>query len=37
HYQTEAACRAAGKIHMEGKDYTVEDGDIIHFRCNTAS
>lgn len=33
-FKTEAGCREAGKIFMEGKDYVVEDGDIIHFRFN---
>ena len=32
HYKTELACREAGKIRIEGKNYTVEDGDIMHFR-----
>ena len=34
HYKTELACREAGKIRIEGKDYIVADGDIIHFRFN---
>ena len=34
HCETELACRAAGKVHIEGKDYVVEDGDIVHFRFN---
>lgn len=34
HYKTELACREAGKVSIEGKHYTVEDGDIIHFRFN---
>lgn len=33
-YGTEAACRAAGKLATEGKDYTVQDGDIMHFLFN---
>ncbi|OJW69879.1 MAG: redox-regulated ATPase YchF [Candidatus Amoebophilus sp. 36-38] len=33
-YKSELACREAGKIKMEGKDYVVEDGDIMHFRFN---
>ncbi|MBR4266638.1 MAG: redox-regulated ATPase YchF [Bacteroidales bacterium] len=33
-YGSEAACREAGKIHIEGKDYVVQDGDIMHFRFN---
>lgn len=32
--KTEVACRDAGKIHVEGKEYVVEDGDIMHFRFN---
>lgn len=34
HYQSEAACRDAGKLAVQGKDYVVEDGDIMHFRFN---
>ena len=30
----EAACRAAGKMSVEGKDYLVQDGDIMHFLFN---
>lgn len=33
-YQTEAACKEAGKLSVEGKTYIVEDGDIMHFRFN---
>jgi hypothetical protein len=33
-YKTEQACKEAGKISVEGKDYVVEDGDIMHFRFN---
>ena len=33
-YKTEAACREAGKIHIEGKDYVFQDGDITVFRFN---
>ncbi len=33
-YGSEQACREAGKIHIEGKEYVVEDGDIMHFRFN---
>lgn len=29
---SEAKCKEAGKLRLEGKDYIVEDGDIIHFR-----
>ncbi|MDY6370907.1 MAG: redox-regulated ATPase YchF [Bacteroidales bacterium] len=31
---SEARCREAGKIAVEGKDYVVQDGDIMHFRFN---
>ena len=34
HYGSEAAVREAGKLYVEGKDYVVEDGDIMHFRFN---
>jgi ribosome-binding ATPase len=33
-YKTEVACREAGKLAVEGKDYVVEDGDVMHFRFN---
>lgn len=33
-YKSEAAVRAAGKMGIEGKDYVVEDGDIMHFLFN---
>lgn len=33
-YKTEAACRAAGKLRLEGKEYLVKDGDIMHFLFN---
>ena len=33
-YKTESAVRDAGLLHIEGKDYVVEDGDIMHFRFN---
>lgn len=33
-YGSEAAVRDAGKMGIEGKDYVVEDGDIMHFRFN---
>lgn len=33
-YKTEAAVRAAGKMGIEGKDYVVRDGDIMHFLFN---
>ena len=31
---SEAACRAAGKLRVEGKDYVVQDGDVLHFKFN---
>ncbi len=31
---SEAACREVGKIYIEGKDYVVQDSDIMHFRFN---
>lgn len=34
HYGSEAACRDAGKLRMEGKEYVVNDGDVMHFRFN---
>lgn len=33
-YGSEAAVREAGKLSIEGKDYEVQDGDIMHFRFN---
>ena len=33
-FKTEQACREAGKISIEGKNYEVRDGDVIHFRFN---
>jgi hypothetical protein len=32
--KSESACRAAGKLSTEGKDYIVQDGDIMHFLFN---
>jgi ribosome-binding ATPase YchF (GTP1/OBG family) len=29
---SEAKCREAGKLRLEGKEYVVQDGDIAHFR-----
>lgn len=31
---SEAKCKEAGKMSVEGKDYVVLDGDIMHFRFN---
>jgi obg-like ATPase 1 len=33
---SEAACRAGGKHHQKGKEYVVEDGDILFFKFNPA-
>jgi ribosome-binding ATPase len=33
-HKTEAAIKEAGKLRVEGKDYVVQDGDIMHFRFN---
>jgi len=34
---TEAACKAAGKYRQQGRNYTVEDGDIIFFKFNAGA
>ena len=34
HYGSESACRDAGKLRIEGKEYLVKDGDVMHFRFN---
>ncbi|MBI2412455.1 MAG: redox-regulated ATPase YchF [Deltaproteobacteria bacterium] len=33
-YGSEAACKEKGVLRVEGKDYIVKDGDIMHFRFN---
>lgn len=33
-YKSEAACRESGRLRIEGKEYIVADGDILHFRFN---
>lgn len=33
-YGSEAAVKEAGKMNVEGKEYIVQDGDIMHFRFN---
>lgn len=33
-YGSESACRDAGKLAVEGKEYIVQDGDMMHFRFN---
>ena len=30
----EAKCREAGKLAVEGKEYVMRDGDVVHFRFN---
>jgi GTP-binding protein YchF len=32
--KSEAALKAAGKLRIEGKEYVVQDGDVMHFRFN---
>jgi ribosome-binding ATPase YchF (GTP1/OBG family) len=29
-----AAARAAGRVRMEGKEYVMQDGDVVEFRFN---
>jgi len=33
-HKTLPALKAAAKLHIEGKDYIVQDGDVILFRFN---
>lgn len=33
-YGSESAVKDAGKLHIEGKEYEVQDGDVMHFRFN---
>lgn len=33
-YGSEAGCKDAGKLAIEGKEYVVKDGDVMHFRFN---
>jgi len=33
-HRGEAGAREAGKLRLEGKDYVVRDGDVMHFRFN---
>ena len=30
----ETKCKESGKLRLEGKDYVVQDGDVMHFRFN---
>ncbi|MFN9798555.1 MAG: DUF933 domain-containing protein, partial [Bacteroidota bacterium] len=33
-YNSEAAVKEAGRLGVEGKEYVVQDGDVMHFRFN---
>ncbi len=33
-YRGEAGCKEAGRLRLEGKDYIVQEGDVLHFRFN---
>lgn len=33
-YGSETACKENGKLRIEGKEYEVKDGDVLHFRFN---
>jgi ribosome-binding ATPase YchF (GTP1/OBG family) len=33
-YESEANCRNVGKLRVEGKEYIVQDGDVMHFLFN---
>jgi hypothetical protein len=33
-YGGEAGAKAVGKLRVEGKDYVMQDGDVVHFRFN---
>ena len=33
-YQGEQGAREAGRLRLEGKEYVLSDGDIMHFRFN---
>lgn len=33
-HKSESSARDAGKLHIEGKEYIVKDGDVMHFRFN---
>jgi ribosome-binding ATPase YchF (GTP1/OBG family) len=34
YYKSENACREAGKMYIEGKEYVVKDGDVLFVRFN---
>jgi hypothetical protein len=33
-FGSEARCREAGKLRVEGRSYVIQDGDVVHFRFN---
>jgi ribosome-binding ATPase YchF (GTP1/OBG family) len=33
-YKSEAAAKEVGRMRVEGKEYVVQDGDVMHFRFN---
>ena len=33
-FKSEIKVKEAGKLNIEGKDYIVNDGDVMHFRFN---
>ena len=33
-FKNELAVKEAGRMRVEGKDYVVQDGDVVHFRFN---
>jgi len=33
-FKGEAGAKEAGKLRLEGKEYVVQDGDVMHFRFN---
>ena len=33
-YKGEQGAKEAGKLRLEGKDYVMQDGDVVHFRFN---
>jgi ribosome-binding ATPase len=33
-YGSEAKCKDAGALRIEGKEYVIQDGDVVHFRFN---
>jgi ribosome-binding ATPase YchF (GTP1/OBG family) len=33
-YKGEAGAKEAGKLRLEGKEYIVKEGDVMHFRFN---